>query len=344
MTDSGASGRLPPRLTASRILLVTAIAACLCLAILALLQSMGTLQLQRLIFGWWTAPALLLHLASLALFIFAWQHLLGGHSTYLFGFRECAAQVGVTLTGKYLPGKIWGLLGRSYLLTRRGISRGNALHLLVADQFLTFYSGITMIGLGWLLIVAPLFAALAAALIAALSPILFSSYQGLASWLEQRPVLRRSATRAGAETAETAEPDAATSPATAVLRPNRLLRVAAIYAIHWLGLGLALALLFYPALADDFLRHSVFLVIAVPAGMLSGFVALWAPGGIGVREAVMIGVLGMSMSIELAAAVAIVYRLLCIGNDLLSGALALHFYSHHDPGLLGLATGGGNAR
>lgn len=342
MTDNGTTDRQPPRLSTSKVLLVTAIAACLCLAMLALLQSVGTLQIQHLLFSWWMLPALLLHFASLALFILAWHTLLSGHSTHRFSYRECLAQIGVTLTGKYLPGKIWGLLGRSYLLTRRGVSPGNALHLLIADQFLTFYSGAVAIGLGVLLIVAPAVAALAAVLVAVLSPVLLSSYQHLAGWLETRPALRnrtisQEADQPGKNSTTT------TDPVTSVLEPARLLRVALVYFLHWLGLSVALALLFYPALADNFARLCLLLIIAVPAGMLTGFLALWAPAGIGVREAVMVGVLGTGVSFELAAAIALVYRLLCIGNDLLTGALALHFYTRNDPGLLGRSADGKTA-
>lgn len=359
------------RISASRIVLVIAIAACLCLAMLALLQSLGNLRLSELVLSAWVLPALALHLLSLALFILAWQLLLKGHSGLAFRYPECLAHVGVTLTGKYLPGKIWGLLGRSYLLNRRGLSHAVALHLLVVDQFLTFYSGIIVIGIAGLITVSPLAAALAALAVAALSPWLLGTYPRLSGWLGRLAARRQQAAAAGANiganvsvdenpdesaderSAEDAEVqsvantqelklqasiDTSGEPA---LQTDKLVRVTLVYILHWIGLGLALALLFYPALASDgFWLNSLLLVIAVPAGMLSGFLALWAPGGIGVREAVMVSILSINTSIELAAAIAIVYRLLCIGNDLLTGLFALQYFARKDPQLFSLQSSG----
>ncbi|MFN3162165.1 MAG: lysylphosphatidylglycerol synthase domain-containing protein [Pseudohongiellaceae bacterium] len=364
VTDDGSART--SRISASRIVLVIAIAACLCLAMLALLQSLGNLRLSELVLSAWVLPALALHLLSLALFILAWQLLLKGHSGLAFRYPECLAHVGVTLTGKYLPGKIWGLLGRSYLLNRRGLSHCQ-LHLLVVDQFLTFYSGIIVIGIAGLITVSPLAAALAALAVAALSPWLLGTYPRLSGWLGRLAARRQQAAGAGANiganesanknaderSAEDAEVqsvantqelklqasiDTSGEPA---LQTDKLVRVTVVYILHWIGLGLALALLFYPALASDsFWLNSLLLVIAVPAGMLSGFLALWAPGGIGVREAVMVSILSINTSIELAAAIAIVYRLLCIGNDLLTGLFALQYFARKDPQLFSLQSSG----
>ncbi len=365
VTDDGSART--SRISASRIVLVIAIAACLCLAMLALLQSLGNLRLSELVLSAWVLPALALHLLSLALFILAWQLLLKGHSGLAFRYPECLAHVGVTLTGKYLPGKIWGLLGRSYLLNRRGLSHAVALHLLVVDQFLTFYSGIIVIAIAGLITVSPLAAALAALAVAALSPWLLGTYPRLSGWLGRLAARRQQAAGAGANiganesvdknaderSAEDAEVlsvantqelklqasiDTSGEPA---LQTDKLVRVTVVYILHWIGLGLALALLFYPALASDsFWLNSLLLVIAVPAGMLSGFLALWAPGGIGVREAVMVSILSINTSIELAAAIAIVYRLLCIGNDLLTGLFALQYFARKDPQLFSLQSSG----
>lgn len=373
VTDDGSART--SRISASRIVLVIAIAACLCLAMLALLQSLGNLRLSELVLSAWVLPALALHLLSLALFILAWQLLLKGHSGLAFRYPECLAHVGVTLTGKYLPGKIWGLLGRSYLLNRRGLSHAVALHLLVVDQFLTFYSGIIVIGIAGLITVSPLAAALAALAVAALSPWLLGTYPRLSGWLGRLAARRQQAAGAGANiganervdenpdesanenaderSAEDTEVqsvantqelklqasiDTSGEPA---LQTDKLVRVTLVYILHWIGLGLALALLFYPALASDsFWLNSLLLVIAVPAGMLSGFLALWAPGGIGVREAVMVSILSINTSIELASAIAIVYRLLCIGNDLLTGLFALQYFARKDPQLFSLQSSG----
>lgn len=284
-----------------------------CLLLLTLVQRQADLEIARLISVENLPAAILTQFAALTLFIFAWYLFVRNH--YRLGFQESAAQIGVTLTGKYLPGKVWGLLGRSYLLTRLGISKSLAADLLIADQFVTFYSGILVAALAfatlqnlWLGIIAALVAAVA-------TPILLHSYRKVVDWLggHLKFLGRRF---------QILSDDAGSPP-----QARHLTVIAIVYCTHWLTLCLVLLLLFWPALSADAWHNSLLLLAAIPAGMLLGFLALWAPGGIGVREGVIIAVLASNLSLELATAIAITYRLLCIGNDLITGLIALQFYA-----------------
>jgi len=104
------------------------------------------------------------------------------------------------------------------------------------------------------------------------------------------------------------------------------------YLAHWLVISLVLCLIFLPLLGDQVFSNSLLIVAAIPLGVLTGFLALWAPGGIGVREAVIIGVLALNMDIEVASSIAITYRLICVVNDSVMGLVAFVFYGR------GLAT------
>lgn len=284
-----------------------------CLLLLTLIQKQANLDITNLIADANLPAAILVQLVALTLFIFAWYILVRNHCP--IGFQESAAHVGVTLTGKYLPGKVWGLLGRSYLLTRMGISSTLAADLLIADQFVTFYTG-TLVALLALTCMQNLWLGMLALPVAALlTPGVLNSYRRVVDWLRGHLQLlnKRFATFSNATDAN---PQA-----------RHLTVVAAVYCIHWVSLCAVLLLLFWPALAADAWHNSLLLLTAIPAGMLLGFLALWAPGGIGVREGVIIAVLASNMPLELATAIALTYRLLCIGNDLITGLIALQFYA-----------------
>jgi glycosyltransferase 2 family protein len=72
------------------------------------------------------------------------------------------------------------------------------------------------------------------------------------------------------------------------------------------------------------------LTAAVAVAWLAGYVVIGAPGGLGVREAVLVAALSGPLGAETALALAVGYRLATVGGDIAMAALALPFKSH-DP-------------
>ena len=64
-------------------------------------------------------------------------------------------------------------------------------------------------------------------------------------------------------------------------------------------------------------------VLSLTAGFLAGFVALFAPGGVGVREGVGAALLANIMSLEDAVLLMLMFRLWVVVMELLAGALML---------------------
>jgi hypothetical protein len=64
---------------------------------------------------------------------------------------------------------------------------------------------------------------------------------------------------------------------------------------------------------------------ALPAAILLGFAAIWAPSGIGVREGAIMLVLMLEVGAEHALAIALFYRAWCVMIDLAFGIFTLTF-------------------
>lgn len=303
------------------VLLVTLL-TCICLAGLVFLNSFTEFDFSFLRNNQLLLPAILLQVIASVLFIMAWKILLSMQADTRFSFGECTAHIGITLLGKYLPGKIWGLVGRTYVLTKRGQSSSRAMSLLIADQFATFYTGIII---GVVALLAFFSAALATltAVAAILSiPLAIKYYDSIIRWLTVRLKFLLKKLSKEIDTG-------------AITINRRLLGLTfLIYAMHWISTSLVLCLLFYPLIAAELFLNSTLIVAAIPLAMLSGFLAFWAPGGIGVREGVIVAILTLQLPLTVAATIAISYRLICILIDLSIGGFALIFFYRTAPSLL----------
>ena len=302
-----------------KLVLVAVLLICVCLAALVFVSSSSEINLATLLANPLLIPAVILQIIASGLFVAAWKVLLEVQSKSRFTFRECTAQIGVTLLGKYLPGKIWGLLGRSYLLTRRQLSGGDAMCLLITDQFITFYTGI-MIGVVALLAYYSPALAVAIALIGvATVPAVSRHYDHIIGWLlaHGTALIRKLSPNFEA--------------GVICIQPRQFMLSFICYILHWLSTAAVLCLLFYPAISADAWLNCSLIIAAIPLAMMSGFLAIWAPGGIGVREAVIVAILALQLPLELAATIAISYRLICILIDLVIGGFAFLYYSRNAP-------------
>lgn len=295
---------------------------CLCLALLGLLAAGSEIDLSMLSDTRFLLAALALQLFASWLFILAWKSIVQLQDDVHCSFAECTAHIGVTLLGKYLPGKVWGLLGRSYLLTGRGLAAGSAWNLLLADQYLTFYTGITL-GLAALLAFynpnLAMIAVVAACLALPLSLHFYDRIIAIASRL-LRALTRNSSLTPQAE--------------KSLFNYHYFYRVFALYCAHWLTTAAVLYILFFPAMADAPFNGFMIITAAIPLAMLLGFIAVWAPGGIGVREGTIVAILSLQFPVDLALTIALCYRIICVAIDLAIGSFAVFYLLRKSPELL----------
>lgn len=206
--------------------------------------------------------------------------------------------------GKYVPGGLWPVLGRSELAVRGGVARSTA-YPSVAISLLTTYLGALVL----VAVVAP-FAVASGAGASRLWVLLLLPVGALCLHPVVLDRMVRLAERLLARGAGFVVP---TWGSTVGLIVRHVPAWVGISAATWL---VAEALLPEPPILAIFL--------ATPLSWFVGFVAIPVPGGVGVREATFVGVLAGSLGSADAAAVALASRLVFVAVDLLgAGASTL---------------------
>ena len=246
--------------------------------------------------GWIVLSALVVWLMY-ALLIAAWRRMLSAWGRGLDPWSAARIWT-VSSLGKYLPGKVWAVAGMAIMAQRAGIGAGPATGSAVILQVLAIGTGAAVVGLtGWSALRA-VYPGAATGLAVLLGTAVVAI--GLLLW----PGFVDRALRIAAPAAEPVRP-----PTGAVV-----FGIVA-NAIAWVGYGLALWLLARGLLP----RAELGLLPAIAvftASYLAGFLALFAPGGIGVREGVFILMLQGPIGIGAATALAVASRLLLTITEL----------------------------
>jgi hypothetical protein len=227
-----------------------------------------------------------------ALLVWAWRAMLASWGQELSALTAARIWT-VSSLGKYVPGKVWAIAGMALLAQQAGVAAWAATGSAVVLQALAIGTGAAIVGLTGTvaLEIAHPGARAALGLLVAAS----AAGVGLVLW---PPAVRRLLRLARV-------------PAEAVMapRPEGVLGGIAANAIAWVGYGAALWLLARGLLPD--VKLELWTAVAVfTASYLAGFLALLAPGGLGVREAIFILMLQQPIGIGAATALAVASRLL----------------------------------
>jgi hypothetical protein len=255
--------------------------------------------------GWILLSALVVWLMY-ALLIAAWRRMLSGWGRGL-DIWSAARIWTVSSLGKYLPGKVWAVAGMAVMAQRAGIGAGPATGSAVILQVLAIGTGAAAVALtGWEALGAVYPGAglgLVVLLAAAVAGI------GALFW----PALIDRMLRVAAPDAGPVRP-----PVGAVV-----FGIAA-NTVAWIGYGVALWLLARGLLPKAGLGLLPAITVFT-ASYLAGFLALFAPGGIGVREGLFILMLQGPIGIGAATALAVASRLLLTVTELGAAAPFLLF-------------------
>jgi hypothetical protein len=248
--------------------------------------------------GWLILSAVVVWLMY-ALLIAAWRMMLTAWGRGL-DFWPAARIWTVSSLGKYLPGKVWAVAGMAVMAQRAGVGAGPATASAVILQVLAIGTGAAVAALtGW----------------SSLRNAYPGAHGGLAallvvSSLAAAVLLRPESVR---RVVRFAAPEAAVGSLTPPV--GAVAFGLAANTIAWLGYGVSLWLLargLLPGAGLSLLRA----VAVFTASYLAGFLALFAPGGIGVREGVFILMLQGPIGIGAATALAIASRLLLTVTEL----------------------------
>ncbi len=246
----------------------------------------------------WIAASLLLTWAMYLGLVWGWRALIVAWGERL-GFWQGVRIWLLAGLGRYVPGKVWALLGMAVLAQREGVTGTTAMGSSIVMQLLALATG-GAVAIGFLGSVVldqylPGGAAGAVALgMVALMASLVVTNPSAMQWIGTR----------------TGQP-----AAVRAVRPEQLAVAGLPNLVAWLGYGLALVWLVNGTLAGVTLDWPL-ATGAFTASYLAGYLFLLAPGGIGVRESVLILLLQDSIGLGNATAVAAASRLALTVNEL----------------------------
>lgn len=225
---------------------------------------------------------------------FLWRRILSDLAVARPTARDTVRVYFLASLGRYLPGKLWQLAGLAVLSSRAGISPAGAAAAAILGQVAFLATGLVFLAF----LLPRLFdGSLAVAggiglfMVAAFGWMLVASRPGerARAWLLQRLPDRLRQRLAAA------------FGLAGRIRPALAVTWTAAYGLSWVALGVAFTF-FVAAFVPDALQQSRELAGTVAASYLLGYVVLIAPGGIGVREVTMGGLLSQISGFPVAAA------------------------------------------
>jgi len=236
----------------------------------------------------------------------AWQQTILRLSNKSQNLADCFTQLTMVMVGKYIPGKVWGMLARGMHLKTTGLDYAESLVATYVEQILFVHTGITLGSLAWYLVTGSglwallgIVSMLGILLVPALNTWLFSTGNRIIRrWLADKVRL----------------PDTPTT-----LNMADYVRLYLLYTLHWLA-DLAIPSAVFLVVSPQWPTTDLLLLLAGANafGIIVGFFAFFAPGGIGVREGVIVGLMLAYMPLQDAMLFVLAYRLWLVIADLFS--------------------------
>lgn len=248
---------------------------------------------------------------SQALYFFmtvvTWQKVLLYSTNRSMGFWEGLSQILLVNFGKYIPGKVWGLAARGARLKELGYGFDEIGSVSYLEQFLLVLTG------SWLAFLAAVIAFqeplyLLPWLLVTIVIVLFKRGSNIvkrlvrviprAGWLERLVEIRISS--------------------------GEVIGLAVGYTAVWLFLTVTFVLVCSSLLSIELtLINLATFLLSLTAGFLAGFVALFAPGGVGVREGVGAVFLSSIVTLEEALLLMLLFRVWVVLAELAAGSTLL---------------------
>jgi len=285
-----------------RILQFAAGALLVGIAVRSIVVNWQSLQSQPI--EWQLSPILIVSsvlvvFASYAVLIEAWRRVvlsMGEQLAFLVAVRIWF----LASLGKYVPGKVWAIAGAAVLAQRAGVDPAVAVAGALVLQVLALASGAAVVALT----ARDAFQSLGQGAEPIAAAVLLVCLAGVAA-LTSQPWLDRIARLLPASW-----------PALRAIPPGMVAAAFTANVVAWLGYGFALLLLARGLLPD--LGLSLLQLVGVfTCSYLAGFLALFAPGGLGPRESVFLLMLAGDIGLKPAAALALASRLLLTGTEVL---------------------------
>jgi hypothetical protein len=224
-------------------------------------------------------------------------------------FLESFQQLAIVSVGKYLPGKVGGIIARGSRMTHRGISAQQAAITTLYEQIILLHAAIIV----------------GAAVYAALLPSMFSMLVvilALAGLIIAKRCFRFAMRTVSWCLKKLGKP--VMGPDPRILSNRKYLLLTLGYVSIWILSGLILSFLYVAYFTVDLTFSLVALIMGANAIAISaGFFAIFAPGGIGIREGIAATILAVQIPLVDAAVLVVLFRFWTIAMDLLAGMFVL---------------------
>lgn len=247
----------------------------------------------------WIAASVLVVFATYAVLIEAWRRVVLSMGERL-AFPTAARIWFLASLGKYVPGKVWAVAGAAVLAQRAGVDPSVAVAGALVLQALALASGAAAVALT----AREAFQAVGPGVVPIAGLVIAASIAGVAA-LAWQPLLDRI--------------NRLLPSSLPRLRAVPLPMLALAFAINflaWTAYGVALLFLTRGLLPDVGLSLPQAIGVFT-CSYLVGFIALFAPGGLGPRESVFLLMLAGDIGLKPAAGLALASRLLLTGTEVL---------------------------
>ena len=249
----------------------------------------------------WCIPMIIMmHAFFLILSADIWRRLVLAITGTRIRFFEAYLQMVSFAAGKYIPGKVWGIVVRTAQLRRAAVSARMSILTSVVEQFAVLFGGGFVAVFAAALVFPEYLPAIALVGVTMLVGLIMLSRHvpEIVKWVQRRR---------GIEVAPV--PDIA----------GGLwfwLQLIVAYSMLWLISGMILSVIYF-SLFDGTasVGNIAALILANTIGFIVGFLAVFAPGGLGVREATTVAVLAPFFPIKEALIAAILLRALTVVFD-----------------------------
>jgi len=261
----------------------------------------ANLVTKPLYFTWqFLLMTILAHILFWILSSFIWKYLLLTiYNVFISPFQSFSQLVFVSI-GKYMPGKIWGMVARGTQLKEFGINVKEIFFITLQEQILMLHAGsvISAILIGFLIAKTWAYGLMIAAILSVLvgrrMQILFITLLDYLISNLTKPDPKKTITQ------------------------QQYFSLLIAYIMLWILIGWVFTGLYFTFVTqDDFsIKIMAWMILANTVGIMVGFLALFAPAGIGVRESISSIILSQIIPLEQAIFLSLLFRLWTVVTEL----------------------------
>lgn len=241
---------------------------------------------------------------------YSWQRVLLQTTGVKMPLKDCFSQNALLLVGKYIPGKIWGMVARVHQLKKFGIEVNSSLHATYLEQLNSLHVGLIFGVICWVM-------AIGYELRWVVSVFSISSLFVVPIWHETifrylfKIIPEKWRHRFQVY--------------TVIEMPVRdYLLLACLYFLEWFLAGIIAVFIFIVMIGGlPSLNFAWLLIGSNAVSMVAGFIAVFAPAGIGVREIVNGDILLSALTITEIAGLVILLRCWSVCSDIILGGIAV---------------------